>query len=49
MLVEFCQEKELRVSNTLSKREDKRNVTFRMGKNEKKIDLAMTYMSESEI
>ena len=33
MLLEFCLEKELRVSNTWLKREEKRKVTFRMGKN----------------
>ena len=34
MLLEFCLEKELYVSNTWFKREEKRKVTFRMGKNE---------------
>ena len=34
MLVEFCLVMELCVSNTLFKREEKRNVTFRMGENE---------------
>ena len=38
MLLEFCLEKELRVSNTLFKREEKRKVTFRMGENETEID-----------
>ena len=34
MLLEYCLEKELCVSNTWSKREEKRKVTFRMGENE---------------
>ena len=38
MLLEFCLEKELRVSNTLFKREEKRKVTFRIGENETKMD-----------
>ena len=35
-LLEFCLEKELCVSNSWFKREEKRKVTFRMGENEKK-------------
>ena len=38
MLLEFCLEKELCVSNTCVKREEKRKVTFRMGENETGID-----------
>ena len=34
MLLKFCQEKELCVSSTWFKREEKRKVTFRMGENE---------------
>ena len=34
MLLEFCLDKELCVTNTWSKREEKRMMTFRMGKNE---------------
>ena len=34
MLLKFCLEKELCVSNTWLKREEKRKVTFRMGENE---------------
>ena len=37
MLLEFCLEKELCVSNTWLKREDKRKVTLRIGGNETKI------------
>ena len=40
MLLEFCLEKELCVSNTWLKREEKRKVTFRMGENEKTIECA---------
>ena len=39
MLLEFCLEKELYVSNTWSKREEKRKVKCRMGENEKKLTL----------
>ena len=39
MLLEFCQEMELRVSNTWSKRQEKRKVTFSMGEDETGIDL----------
>ena len=42
MLLEFCQKKELCVSNTWSKREEKRKVTFRMRENETEIVLVMT-------
>ena len=38
MLLEFCLEKELCVSNTWFEREEKRKVTFRMGENETEID-----------
>ena len=34
MLLEFCLDKELCVSDTWSKREKNRNVTFRLGENE---------------
>ena len=35
----FCLEKELSVSNTLFMREEKRKVTFRIGKNEARLTL----------
>ena len=38
MLLEFCLEKELCVSNTWFMREEKRKVTFRMGENATVID-----------
>ena len=38
MLLQFCLEKELCVSNTWSKREENRKVTFRMDENETEID-----------
>ena len=38
VLLEFCLEKELCVTNTWFKREEMRKVTFRIGENEKKID-----------
>ena len=41
MLLEFCQEKELCVSNTWFKREEKMKVTFRMGENETEIDFVL--------
>ena len=41
MLLEFCQEKELCVSNTWFKREEKRKVTFRMGENVTEIDFVL--------
>ena len=41
MLLEFCLEKELRGSSTLSKGEEKRKVTFRMGENETEIILVL--------
>ena len=41
MLLEFCLEKELCVSNTLFKREEKRKVTFIIGENETEIDLVL--------
>ena len=39
MLLEFCLGNELCVSNTWSKREKKRKMTFRMGENETEIDM----------
>ena len=41
MLLEFCLEKELCVSNTWPKREEKMKVTFRMSKNETEIDIVL--------
>ena len=41
MLLEFCLVKELSMSNTWSKREERRKVTFRMGENETEIDLVL--------
>ena len=41
MSLEFCLEKELCVSNTWFKREEKRKVRFRMGENETKIDFVL--------
>ena len=41
MLLEFCLEKELCMSNTWFKREEKRKVTFRMGENETEIDFVL--------
>ena len=41
MLLEFCPEKELYVSNTWSYREEKWKVTFRMGENETEIDFVV--------
>ena len=41
MLLEFCLEKEICVSNTWFKREEKRKVIFRMGENETEIDLVL--------
>ena len=38
MLLEFCLEKELCVSNTWLKKNENRKVTFRMGENETRID-----------
>ena len=42
MLLEFCLEKELCVSNTWFRIEEKRKVTFRMGENETEIDFVLT-------
>ena len=42
MLLEFCLVKELCVSNTWFKIEEKRKVTFRMGENETEIDFVLT-------
>ena len=42
MLLEFCLEKELCVSNTWYRREKKRKVTFSMGENETEIDFVLT-------
>ena len=39
ILLEFCMEKELCVSNTWFKREEKRKMTFRMGENETELTL----------
>ena len=41
MLLEFCLKKELCVSDTWLKREEKRKVTFRIGENETEIDLVL--------
>ena len=41
MLLEFCLEKELYVSNTWLKREEKRKVTFGMRENEAEIDFVL--------
>ena len=41
MSVEFCPEKELSVSDTWSKREERRKMTLRMGENETEIDFAL--------
>ena len=41
MLLQFWLEKELCVSNTWFKREEKRKVTFRIGENETKIDFVL--------
>ena len=42
VLLEFCLEKELSVSNTWFMREEKRKVTFRMGENVTEIDFVLT-------
>ena len=41
MLLEFCLDKELCVSNTWLKREEKRKVTFRKGENEPETDFVL--------
>ena len=41
MLLEFCLENKLCVSNTWFKREEERKVTFRMGENETEIDFVL--------
>ena len=41
MLLEFCLRKELCVSNTWSKREEMRMVTFRKGDNETELDFVI--------
>ena len=41
MLLEFCLDKELCVSNKWFKREEKRKVTCRMGENETEIDFGL--------
>ena len=41
MLLEFCLEKELCVSDTWFKREEKRKVTLRMGEDETEIDFVL--------
>ena len=43
MLLEFCLEKELCVSNTRFKRKEKRRVIIRMGENETKINLVLIF------
>ena len=42
MLLEFCLENELCVSNTWFKREEKRKVTSRISENETEIDFVLT-------
>ena len=42
MSLEFCLEKEICVSNTWPRREEKRKVTFRMGENETETDIVLT-------
>ena len=42
VLLEFCLKKELCVSNTWPKSEEKRKVTLRMDENETKIDFVLT-------
>ena len=42
MLLEYCLEEELCMSNTWSKREEKRKVTFRIGENETEINFVLT-------
>ena len=41
MLLEFCLEKELYVSNTWFKREEKRKLTFRIGESETEINFVL--------
>ena len=41
MLLEFCLEKELCMSNTWLRRKEKRKVTFRMAENETEIDFVL--------
>ena len=41
MLLEFCLEKELCVSNTWFKRVEKRKVKFRVGENETEINFVL--------
>ena len=41
MLLEFCLEKVLCVSNTWLRREEERKVTFRMSENEPEIDVVL--------
>ena len=41
MLLEFCLEKVLCLSNTWFRREEKRKVTYRMGENETEIDIVL--------
>ena len=41
MLLEFCLEKKLCVSNTWYRREERRKVTFRMGENATEIDFVL--------
>ena len=48
MLLEFSLEKESCVSNTWSKREDRRKVTFRMGENETKNNIVLIKKEQCE-
>ena len=41
MLLEFCLDRELCVSNTWFNREEKRKVTFKMDENETEIDFVL--------
>ena len=41
MLLKFCPDMEICVSNTWFKREEKRKMTFRMGENETEIDFVL--------
>ena len=41
MLLEFCLEREICVSNTWFEKEEKRKVIFRMGENETEIDFML--------
>ena len=41
MLLDFCDQKELRVANTWYKKKDKRKVTYSLGGNDTKIDFVL--------